>query len=365
MRIVLVLLFSLPIFLQAQEPIVFEHNGIERDYYLHIPEGISDNAPLVFVLHGYTSSATVIMGYSGMSEEADEHNFVVCYPQGTTDLVGTTHWNANLSISETDDIGFLSELAGYLQETHNLNPAHTFSCGMSNGGFMSYTLACERPDVFKAIASVTGTMSGFDWNNCDPENPVPVFQISGLIDGTVPVDGSITTFGGWGGAPDYITVNDFWKEKNACTDTETGIIENTNYSYHTNGTNGNEVWLYGIEQMDHTWPGWWSSEQTGIIAADEIWRFFSLVVDGVPTSTDDLLNEELSVVLSPNPVRDFLQIAHNDRNGFNYQVISLLGEQVSSGYSQSDRVRIDLSNMNAGPYYLKIGEKAYKFLKVD
>ena len=85
-----------------------------------------------------------------------------------------------------DDIGFLSELAGHLQVEYDLNPDHTFVCGMSNGGFMSYTLACDRPDVFKAIASVTGTMSGFDWNNCDPDEPVPVLQIAGADDNIVP-----------------------------------------------------------------------------------------------------------------------------------------------------------------------------------
>ncbi len=365
MRIFLLVLCILPIILFAQEPLIFEHDGIQREYYLHIPDEISENAPLVFVLHGYTSSASVIMGYSGMSEEADVQKFAVCYPQGTLDLAGTTHWNSNLNISQTDDIGFISELAAFLQKEHNLNPAHTFSCGMSNGGFMSYTLACEKPEVFKAIASVTGTMSGYDWNNCTSSEAVPIFQISGLADGTVPVDGSITTFGGWGGAPDYITVNNFWKDKNACTETETGIIEKTAYTYHTMGSNQNEVWLYAIDDMAHTWPGWWSEGETGIIAAKEIWKFFNKVVEKEITSSQNELNTKSKVLISPNPVRDLLQIENIANTGFDYVITSLTGTTIKSGESISNKTQLDLSQLAAGSYFIKIEGRIYKFLKVE
>jgi len=364
MRILAFLLTILPVLLYAQEPFVFEHDGIQRDYFLHVPEDIGENAPLVFVLHGYTSSASIIMGYSGLSAEADEHKFVVCYPQGTLDLGGTTHWNSNLNISETDDIGFLSELAGFLQTEYNLNPKHTFSCGMSNGGFMSYTLACEKPDVFKAIASVTGTMSGYDWNSCTNPTAVPVFQISGLADPTVPVDGSITTFGGWGGAPDYITVNNFWKDKNECTNTETDLVAKTAITYHTNGINENEVWLFAIDDMEHTWPGFWSQAETGIVAADEIWRFFSKVVnkDGT-TSTEDLNNEE-AIVISPNPVKDRVQIEYMNGQGFEYQIFSLTGKRITNGYSVSNRINLNVTDLAAGSYYVKVDGRAYKFMKI-
>ena len=67
----------------------------------------------------------------------------------------------------------IKDLAKKLQAEYDLSDKNTFVGGMSNGGFMSYTLACERSDTFKAIASVTGTMSGYDWENCNP-NKVPV-----------------------------------------------------------------------------------------------------------------------------------------------------------------------------------------------
>ena len=38
---------------------------------------------------------------------AEQEGFVAVFPQGTTDQAGTSHWNANLGISTTNDHGFL------------------------------------------------------------------------------------------------------------------------------------------------------------------------------------------------------------------------------------------------------------------
>lgn len=252
----------------------FNHNGVEREYIFYKPNELKQNAPLVFVLHGYTSNAEAIQWYSGMNNMADANGFAVCYPQGTPDYSGTTHWNARLSISQTDDIGFLSELAGLLQEEHNLDPGKTFVCGMSNGGYMSYTLACEAPEIFKAVASVTGTMSGYSWENCDPSEPVPVLQISGVNDQIVPIDGSMSAVGGWGGAPHMDKVIDYWSHLNGCTTTDSLFLsEKTNAYYHRDCTKNHEVWYYKIDDWGHEWPSLY--DDTGTNANEAIWSFFS------------------------------------------------------------------------------------------
>ena len=94
-------------------------------------------------------------------------------------------------MTSVDDTGFLTNLAFKLHQDFNLNPEKTFSCGMSNGGYMSWSLACNAPETFKAIASVTGTMSGPDWEECNPNELIPVMQISGTNDNVVPMDGSM------------------------------------------------------------------------------------------------------------------------------------------------------------------------------
>ena len=134
------IIFSQPI---LQE---FYYGDIDRQYFLYIPTSVEPESPLVFVFHGFTGSAEGIMEYSGMNEVAETNGFAVCYPQGTTDDYGNTFFNVGYSFhwnQTVDDVGFIIALAEYLQSHFNLSSVNTFSTGMSNGGEMSYLLACE------------------------------------------------------------------------------------------------------------------------------------------------------------------------------------------------------------------------------
>ena len=239
---------------------------------------------------GYEALHITVMGPKGrwvevqirserMNEIADQNGFAVCYPQGRrVGGNGDTHWNARLSLSTIDDVGFLSSLAQFLQSEHNLNPNKTFSCGMSNGGYMSYTLACEAPNVFKAIASITGTMSGESWDTLNMSAAVipatPILHIHGTQDDIVPIDGTMNEEGGWGGAPAVDSIISFWAAQHNTTSIDTLFFpQSTNaYHYHS-GLDSNKVWYYKIDGMGHEWPE--PSTLYGIVASEVVWDFFS------------------------------------------------------------------------------------------
>lgn len=249
----------------------YEFNGEQRQYSLHVPANLSDNAPLVFVLHGLGDTAEGMEEYLKMNEIADGAGFVVCYPQGELDNEGSTHWNARLSISEVDDIGYLSDLAIKLQQEYNLNPQKTFVCGFSNGGFMSYTLVAEAPSIFKGAASITGTMSGYTWNNRSSISAAPVFQICGGQDDVIPVDGSLTTEGGWGGAPAMEEVIGFWSDLNEVTNETTEENGSLTVYKGKNAQGQDRVWYYFHADVAHEIP---NQEDHGINTAALIWQFF-------------------------------------------------------------------------------------------
>jgi len=69
----------------------FNHDGQTRLYILYLPNDLPENAPLVFVLHGYGSNGLTIMNYVDMNSIADENGFAVCYPQGSSDFKGIPH----------------------------------------------------------------------------------------------------------------------------------------------------------------------------------------------------------------------------------------------------------------------------------
>ena len=264
-------------------PNFFEWDKQQREYYLYVPENLQPNAPLVFALHGYWGDASDMLGL--FEDQADEHGFVVCYPTGLQDNFGTNHWNANFNevMSTVDDIGFLSNLALKLHEDYDLSPEKTFSCGMSNGGFMSWSLACNAPSIFKAIASVTGTMSGPDWQNCNPTEMIPVMQISGTADNVVPMDGSMQYIEeGWGGAPNIYVIMDYWSDLHGCSNQETinfGFDYSTDVTQYFSCTSNTstELRLYVANGMDHIWPDF---------ADEQIWDFF-MQIAALPLKTND------------------------------------------------------------------------------
>lgn len=265
----------------TQKEFTMNYDGLERVYILYKPKNFSENAPLVMMLHGYSSNRNNILFYSQMNSIADRNGFMVCYPQGSiTPLTGQTHWNANLQMSDVNDIGFLSNLVSTIQQQYKTSKENVFVSGMSNGGFMSYTLGCEKSDIFKAVASITGTMSGYDWQNCSPAYKIPVLQMSGTNDLTVPWDGTMNTALGWGGAPHILEVMEFWSDINNCIEDEIinfPDVDKTDYSTVSltkkkGGSYDNEVWFYKVDGGGHDWPGAWGNQD--INASEEIWKFF-------------------------------------------------------------------------------------------
>lgn len=253
----------------------FDHEGTSRDYLIHIPEGLPANRPLLLVLHGYTMKAHEMQAYAMFDPLADQHQFAVCYPQGTPDEQGIPHWNADLSISETDDVGFLLSLTRYLQTTYQFDPARTFVCGLSNGGFMTYTLACKTSEVFRAGASVVGTISGQSWASCNPETAMPMLQISSETDEIVPIDGSMASDGGWGGAPEMDSVMRYWVKVNQCSSTDTLHLSDKTTAYVSkNDSTGQEVWYYRSSSFGHEWPNVLFNESAELNASEKIWEFF-------------------------------------------------------------------------------------------
>ena len=269
----------------------------ERSYFLYTPEGLEDDAPLVFVLHGYWGNNMDMMTFSGMNEIADSEGFAVCYPQGLPDFEGTNHWNANLiGISNVNDVLFLTELAEYLQTEHGLSSDCTYSCGYSNGGYMSYTLACEEPDVFRGIGSVGGTMSGYDFENCTP-TLVPVVHLHGTNDNSVSYySTNANPNNPWNGADGVEAVVAAWANENNCTETTSETLPDLDPSdgstvdliKHTDGDYGYQAWVYRVNGGGHDWFGEWGNMD--IHSSAVIWSFLSTFC-GTTISTNDLIPE--------------------------------------------------------------------------
>ena len=272
----------------------FLSGGLEREYMLYIPQSAEKNSPLMFMLHGLGSTHTIIMNYSQMNQVADKHGFAVCYPQGIRGAENTRHtkkgtpfWNVGYEThkNETvDDVSFIKSLAIYLQQEYNLDPEKTFCAGMSNGGDMSYLLGCEAPDIFKAIAPITGCMMGWIYESCNKNDPVPVFQVHGTADKTTYYDGDVDNRDKWGAYMGVETTINFWVDRNECKEVNIDTLPDIDRNdgsiviteKYTGGRNNNEVWFYKVINGDHEWPPGWpvKSGNGDLNTSEEIWKFF-------------------------------------------------------------------------------------------
>lgn len=162
-----------------------------RSSNLVVPTGYDAGtpAPLVLLLHGYAGSGAGQDAYMGFSAISDEFGFLMLNPDGLVDGGGSRYWTAtdaccNFYGSSVSDSDFLAGLIGEVQSLYNIDPNRVFITGHSNGGFMSYRMACDHADLVAAIAS----MAGATFDNpasCAPFEPVHVLQIHGTLDDTI------------------------------------------------------------------------------------------------------------------------------------------------------------------------------------
>jgi polyhydroxybutyrate depolymerase len=196
----------------------------ERPVDIVVPDGLdpAEPAPLVVVLHGYSGTGLAQDTYFGFRDEADRRGVLLAHPDGTEDQRGLQFWNAtdaccNFFGSDVDDVAYLAAVVEYADSVHPVDPARVYLAGHSNGGFMSYRLACERPDLFAAIVSLAGAMVD-DASTCAPDEPVSVVQVHGTLDDVIRYDGGDIL----GNAhPSAADTTDDWASLNGCDlDTE-------------------------------------------------------------------------------------------------------------------------------------------------
>ena len=335
------------------------HGGLTRTYILYVPASYSAGtpAPLVFNFHGYTSNATEQMFYGDFRPIADTAGFLLIHPMGTLDGSGQPYWNSGWG-GTVDDIGFTSALIDSLSLTYSINQDRVFSTGMSNGGFMSYTLACELSDRIAAIASVTGAMNLNQSSTCNASHPMPVLEIHGTSDATVAYIGA-----SWIEATSN-TLN-YWATFNNCAIPAIMTpVPNINLTdgctaehyIYPNGLNGVEVEHYKIIGGGHTWPG--ASFTVGVTNRDidasiKIWEFFMQYdINGKIgyTALNDLSsNNKLTVY--PNPALNTISIKGIDNSGniTAIQITTISGKKVK--FLESYNESIDISDLVDGIYF--------------
>jgi polyhydroxybutyrate depolymerase len=266
-------------------------DGRQRSYLVHIPPQYDPQAatPVVLVLHGAGTNATITTHFTGMSKKSDQAGFLAVYLNGTGlgpfQTFNAGGWKGIVAEYEADDVAYAAKVLDDLATVVNCDTKRIFATGMSNGGMMCYRLAAELSDRIAAIAPVAGTMCIDEINL---KRPLSVMHFHGKDDHIVPFEGPAEN------AKKFIkfkSVDDTmvtWTKANGCpamsidadepdkADDGTRVLRKT----YAPGKDGTEVILFIIEGGGHTWPGqdmrlrYLGKCTQDISANDLMWEFF-------------------------------------------------------------------------------------------
>jgi poly(3-hydroxybutyrate) depolymerase len=198
-------------------PCTLDVNGKTRQYFVVLPSGYDNSkpSPVVFAFHGKGGTASSLLpngsfggGYALYGVQPGLPNAVFVVPQGldSGSEAGTDYGWPN---SGGQDINFVKAMLTWLETNLCVDKARYFSTGMSYGGIMSETIACQIPDLFRAIGSQAGSL--FSTRSC-VALPIAAWITHGDADTVVQISGDIT-------ARDMII------QHNGCDTTNTGTID--------------------------------------------------------------------------------------------------------------------------------------------
>ncbi|MGV0742947.1 extracellular catalytic domain type 1 short-chain-length polyhydroxyalkanoate depolymerase [Mycolicibacterium sp. XJ870] len=255
---------------QADPPAAqIDFGGLVRTFQLHVPPGKPSG--LVVNLHGAGATGRDQAAWTHYDAVADAHGFVVVYPDGVG-LSWADGRGASLPDRQgVDDVGFIAALVNRLVSEFGIPPGRVFATGLSAGGFMANRLACERADLFAAVAPVAGTLGANV--ACNPARPVSVLATHGTADPVVPFGGGPMT--GRGGASNILAAQalvDRWRQINGCPDSSSPVAPSGSWAGTERVTYpqcaaGTEVVLTRVNGGGHNWPGDASTASAQFFAA--------------------------------------------------------------------------------------------------
>jgi poly(3-hydroxybutyrate) depolymerase len=232
--------------------------GKPREYILNIPKNYDKNKPykLIFTLHWLLGNMNNVakgqwsQPYYGLEKLAN----------GSAIFVSPNGLSSGWSNPGGNDVQFIDDMLKTIENDLCIDETQRYSTGFSYGGGMSFSLACSRPNVFRAVA----VLSGARLSGCaGGKDPVAYLGIHGGTDSILPY------------ARGMDIRNQFVKN-NGCKMVDTpapakGSRKSIKTVFEGCSPGHPVVWI--AFDGDHTPSP--SDQAKGVFAGTEIWSFFS------------------------------------------------------------------------------------------
>lgn len=244
---------------------VTEAGGPAVRVRVYVPAGAGEEPlPVVLNWHGLGSNGGQQALLSGYEDLADAEGFIAVHPTGASAVgaAGNSWELAQFDVPGRDDLAMVDDLIDRLVTEYCADSSRVYSTGLSNGGFFTALLVCERADRIAAAVSVAGVSHP---EGCRPSRPVPFVAFHGTADEVVPFDGGRSSLEG---ATPPAARGDFFDQSMpqefaefaadfGCLDQPDSVAVGDEVTRHDYvGCDGQvPLSFYEITDGGHTWPG--------------------------------------------------------------------------------------------------------------
>jgi polyhydroxybutyrate depolymerase len=276
--------------------------GIRHDYHVYVPSSYdgASRIPLMLSLHGGGGNAGQWEGTVNHRPTAEKHGFILVRPEGyDRSGLGVRTWNAGSCCGaavadRVDHVAAVRAILDRVEEEWRVDPERIYATGHSNGGMMSYRLACELGDRIAAVAPNSAALLDRDLDAeppatlfaCSPPRGVPLMHMHGDADTCSPMAGGVSTGFETATRPPvaygiarFVAINQ--ASNTPRVSYQRGEVTCVTYD----GAADADVVFCVAKGGGHAWPGAGYSFRTrincggtaitGMDANEEIWKFFS------------------------------------------------------------------------------------------
>ena len=177
-----------------------------RQYKVHVPASYQREKPmpLVFCIHGLGQDPNLFcLSGAKLDKAADQAGFILVMPLGYE-----SSWNGGTCCGRArdeklDDVALIRAILADVAKHLNVDLERVYTTGLSNGGYLSYRLACEAPDLFAGVVVGSGAVgiNAFpdkadenpellsvtsNFTDCAPSRPLSILHLHGTADGYIP-----------------------------------------------------------------------------------------------------------------------------------------------------------------------------------
>ncbi|MBO4531030.1 MAG: carbohydrate-binding protein [Paludibacteraceae bacterium] len=239
-----------------------KHNGLKsintggknRQYFLYVPDCLTDNRPLIISCHGMDQDYNYQKQQTQWPSLADTANFVVVYPVGLAGSAWGRTFSTGWDLDGMSDVNFMLDIISDVKKDYNIDETRVYLSGFSLGGAFTYYMMNKAADRIAAF----GPISGYNLMNASTSTsrPVPICHVHGTADNIMAYSG----------------IKDNMKKYAQAMGCNMTPEEKTGNGYsmirYKDGDCETEVILYSVNGRDH------EPSNNGFHTSNALWAFF-------------------------------------------------------------------------------------------